>query len=460
MPIIRISGKLVYFAHVPRAAGTSVERYLRARFGPLAFADPAYLSVPEPMRWTRSSPQHVTREALDRLFPDRFFDASFAIVRHPYDRLHSVFLRQRDIEQTIPEGTVFADWVASLPQPRFALDNHTRPMLDFIPKGARIFRLEDGLGQVVDWLDDIAGNSRGPREIGVSNSHAERLAILGRDPEPPIPEPDASLRRAITDRYAADVYWCRYTPRKERHAMTKEQPTRTVVLHYHLFKNAGTSLDQVLKRNFGDRWVTREFSMAGGDNSADLAKWIEDNPDAVAFSTHTGIGPVPEVPGVRVVSVMLLRDPIARIRSAYRFERNQEADTFGARLAKETDLEGYVRTRLKNPADRQCRDFQCSRLAPMIPGDAPELDRAIAAARDLGVLGNVGDFDAFLSKLAAVLKEPFPDFTWESVQANVSKPAKKAEANSEAVTELLEKANQNDLRLLETLFETGGPQAG
>ncbi|WP_425102284.1 sulfotransferase family 2 domain-containing protein [Tropicibacter sp. S64] len=453
MPIIRISGKLVYFAHVPRAAGTSVERYLRARFGPLAFADPAYLSVPEARRWTRSSPQHVTRGALDRLFPEGFFDASFAIVRHPYDRLHSVFLRQRDIESQIPPETPFGDWVSTLPQPEGALDNHTRPMLDFLPKGTRIFRLEDGLGQVVDWLDDLAGNSRGPREIGVSNSHSERLALIGRDPEPPVPDVDESLRRAIIARYAEDIYWCGYTPRAERPRMTRpEQPERTVVLHYHLFKNAGTSLDEILKRNFGNRWVTREFSMAGGDNSAELARWIAAEKDAVAFSTHTGLGPVPEVPGVRIVTVMLLRDPIARIRSAYRFERHQDADTFGARLAKETDLEGYVRTRLKNPADRQCRDFQCSRLGTMIPGEAPELERAIAAARELTVLGNVADFDGTLVSLARALKDDFPEFHWESVQANVSKPAKKAEANSEEVTELLKKANQNDLKLLQTLF--------
>lgn len=454
MPIIRISGKTVYFAHVPRAAGTSVERYLRARFGALAFADPHYLALPEERRWTRSSPQHVTRGALDRLFPKGFFDASFAIVRHPCDRLHSVFLRQREIERTIPEDTRFADWVMTLPQPEFALDNHTRPMLDFIPQGSRIFRLEDGLGQVVDWLDDLAGNSHGPREIGVSNSHAERLAFQGRDPAAPLAEVDDSLRRVILDRYAEDVYWCGYQPRRERPRMTKEdQPKqRTVVLHYHLFKNAGTSLDEILKRNFGDRWVTREFSMAGGDNSAELARWIAEEKDAVAFSTHTGIGPVPEVPGVRIVTILLLRDPISRIRSAYRFERSQQADTFGARLAKETDLEGYVRTRLKNPADRQCRDFQCSRLASMIPGEAPEVERALAAARDLGVLGNVADFDGTLAKLAAALKDDFPDFTWESVQANVSKPAKKAEANSEAVTELLKKANQGDLQLVETLF--------
>jgi hypothetical protein len=37
---------------------------------------------------------------------------------------------------------------------------------------------------------------------------------------------------------------------------------KTVFLHYHLFKNAGASLDAALKENFSDadnEWVTKEF---------------------------------------------------------------------------------------------------------------------------------------------------------------------------------------------------------
>ena len=109
---------------------------------------------------------------------------------------------------------------------------------------------------------------------------------------------------------------------------------RTVILHYHLFKNAGTSVDQILRRNFGDRWVTREFSTAGADNSAEVADWIRANPHAVAFSTHTALGPPPLIEGVNLITVMLLRDPVARIRSVYRFERKQDADTWGTELAK------------------------------------------------------------------------------------------------------------------------------
>ena len=212
MPICRVGTKLVYFAHVPRAAGTSVERYLGSRFGTLAFADEGYLLVPEQDRWTRSSPQHVDAAALSRLFPPNFFDASFAIVRNPYERIFSVFMRQREIQRTIPRDTLFKDWLKTLPLPLHALDNHSRSMLAFIPAGARIFRLEDGLDPVVDWLDALAGNSDGPRTIGRFNGHRQVQAVLGFDPadESPSGEMDAEARALIARLYADDLYWCGY----------------------------------------------------------------------------------------------------------------------------------------------------------------------------------------------------------------------------------------------------------
>ncbi|MGR3732958.1 sulfotransferase family 2 domain-containing protein, partial [Pseudophaeobacter sp.] len=372
MPIFRINDKLIYFAHVPRCAGSAVENYMQQRFGPPAFLDRRYLALPENRRWTKSSPQHVDRYALRQLFPEGFFDASFAIVRNPADRIFSVFLRQRDIEQTLPLETKFEDWLDTLPHPDFTLDNHTRLMLDFLPAGCRIFQLEKGLSPVVEWLDNIAGDASGPRDIKIVNSHEQKLKQTGHAGGL-TPALTSEVRNLVLDKYASDMTWFGYSIAKDIPPMIPDTSTRTVILHYHLFKNAGTSLDQILKRNFGDRWVTREFSMKGGDNSAQLADWIREEKDAVAFSTHTGAGPVPEIEGVRVVSVMLLRDPIVRIRSAYQFERKQCADTLGARLAKEVDFETYVRTRLEMPHDRQCRNFHTHRLASMVPGADPEL---------------------------------------------------------------------------------------
>lgn len=195
---------------------------------------------------------------------------------------------------------------------------------------------------------------------------------------------------------------------------------RTIILHYHLFKNAGTSVDAILKRNFGDKWVTREFPAMGGNNTELVEEWIRETPDAIAYSSHTMMGPIPVLEGVRVISFMLLRDPIERIKSAYRFERTQVADTWGAQLAKEHDFEGYVRARLARAGDRQCRNFQTYRLASMMPGEGTELERAKGALGALTVVGRVEVFDEAMARLAVELVDVHPGFRYQSLKANTS----------------------------------------
>lgn len=228
-------------------------------------------------------------------------------------------------------------------------------------------------------------------------------------------------------------------------------PSRTVILHYHLFKNAGTSLDHILKQNFEDQWVTREFEMGAGDNTDEVIDWITSTPKAIAFSSHTMIGPLPEVQGVRIVPILLIREPLSRIRSAYRFERTQEAGTFGAKLAKTNNLAGYVSKRLAIQQDRQCRSFQSWRVAPFCPGTENEYQRAKSGAaliNETGVLGLVEDFDRVLMALQHRIADVFPDFAWQQVHANTS--AKTPESRiSQALRRQLEDANADDLNLLQ-----------
>lgn len=226
---------------------------------------------------------------------------------------------------------------------------------------------------------------------------------------------------------------------------------RTIILHYHMFKNAGTSLDQVLKDNFGEGWVTREFPNVNRPegNTPEVEAWIRDTPDAVVFSSHTMMGPLPQVAGVRVLSIMLLRDPIERIKSAYRFERKQQAETFGAVLARHTDLEGYVKVRMSLPHDRQCRNFQTHRLATLVPSSAPELERARIALGLLSVVGLVSDFSGTLERLATIIADPFPQFSWKEVHSNRSR--KDGSDATGAVDALLAGVNADDLALLRAL---------
>ncbi|MBY6199737.1 sulfotransferase family protein [Maritalea mobilis] len=225
---------------------------------------------------------------------------------------------------------------------------------------------------------------------------------------------------------------------------------RTIILHYHLFKNAGTSVDAILKENFPGRWVTREFPMNGGNNTGMVEEWIRETPEAVAYSSHTMVGPIPQMDGIRVISFMLLRDPIERIKSAYRFERKQEADTWGARLAKEHDFEGYVRARLARPGDRQCRDFQTARLASLTPGPEPELARARKSLEALSVVGLVNDLSGAMDRLADLYFEHGEDFGQTDVRANTSS-AGSGDTLSPDLVELLRENNANDLQLFDRM---------
>lgn len=199
---------------------------------------------------------------------------------------------------------------------------------------------------------------------------------------------------------------------------------RTIILHYHLFKNAGTSFDGILKRNFPGKWVAQEFT--GGDNSAAVKDWIKANPDAVAFSSHTATGPVPNIPGVRVISALFLRDPVARIRSAYAFERRQAVtradDRMGVALAAKSTFAGYVRGRLDVPGDRQCRNFHCVRLAGFVQRIAPELQRATEALNVLSFVGEVERFGASLQRFATLVSPVWPGFDPGLVHLNRSGP--------------------------------------
>ena len=222
---------------------------------------------------------------------------------------------------------------------------------------------------------------------------------------------------------------------------------RTIILHYHLFKNAGTSVDAILKRNFGAAWVTREFPGMRDGNTAQVEQWIRETPEAVAYSSHTMMGPIPQVEGVRIVSLMLLRDPIDRIKSAYRFERTQHADTWGAKLAKEHDFEGYVRARLARYGDRQCRNFQTYRLASLVPGEETELERAQRALQALTVVGRVEAFGEAMDRLNSELAEAYPEFAYQAVKANTSAGKEPVEM-SEELTGMLREANEGDSFIL------------
>jgi hypothetical protein len=190
-----------------------------------------------------------------------------------------------------------------------------------------------------------------------------------------------------------------------------------LLFHYHIFKNAGTSIDEILRRTFGSQWVKREFPIRS--NALAVAEFLGQQTNLLAVSSHTALLPSPRVNGLKVIPIIFIRHPIDRLRSAYDFERKQIANTAGARLAKKTSLAGYVRELLRTRG-RQARSFQTFRLSHNSPPLGTERQRAIQAISELPFIGLVEAFDSSIERLKLLLAPRYPGLELSARHANVS----------------------------------------
>jgi hypothetical protein len=190
-----------------------------------------------------------------------------------------------------------------------------------------------------------------------------------------------------------------------------------VLIHYHLFKNAGTSLDHALRQHLGDRFMAYERDRR--IEGAELLELLADHPGVVAVSSHNAWLPPPVTEGMWAIPLVFVRHPLDRARSIYEFERTQPTDRPEARMARRLDLRGYLEWRLDrlDGTDRTLRDFQAMRLAPAGSGDT-ELERALDAIDHLPFVGSVERFRESLRRLEGLVGPHLPGFRLSPIRLN------------------------------------------
>ena len=165
MPLVISNGKTIFFAHVPKTGGSSVEDYLIRRFGPLSIREPAKLATAR-RRDVLVAATHLSATDLERLLPPGL-DYSFAFVRDPVARIVSEYRFQAGASQASRLG--FSTWLrvmlaAAARDPRI-YENHIRPQADLVPVGAEVFRLEAGFAEMVSRLDAVTGTTAPGMEV-------------------------------------------------------------------------------------------------------------------------------------------------------------------------------------------------------------------------------------------------------------------------------------------------------
>lgn len=185
MPIALVNGRVLFFVHIPKCGGSSIEDYLSAK-GRLALRAPD-----RNCRWSKSSPQHMERTIYERIIPDSFFDCGFIVLRDPMERLKSEFRMKAKVPRRslnpinlalrlrgkytgkriyeyrfyfIPLHVDFdifvrISFLLNRINPYYA-DNHLRPQVDYYSPKLKAFRFEDGFATIFDWIDIVTQTPR------------------------------------------------------------------------------------------------------------------------------------------------------------------------------------------------------------------------------------------------------------------------------------------------------------
>ena len=232
---------------------------------------------------------------------------------------------------------------------------------------------------------------------------------------------------------------------------------RQLIVHFHIFKNAGSSIDALLQHNFPGRCQSLEAEQPWGVVQPEqiAALYNSRGRSMEVLSSHTARLQRLELSGVQIHPIVFLRDPIARAQSVYRWHRRQPAsDTREAtQRAKQLDVDAYVRWRLEQGC--AIRNFQTVFLAgredDMRSASATEadFDRALAALKALPCVGLVEHFGASVQRLLAQLEPYYRGMEALDVHVNASDAGQACSQGqlSDATAALLRQQNHWDLRL-------------
>lgn len=195
-----------------------------------------------------------------------------------------------------------------------------------------------------------------------------------------------------------------------------------VLVHFHIFKNGGSTLDWILRRNFGD-----DFAVFHGEaptsvlRSDDLRHFLLQHPTVKAISSHHLRLPLDTDFDRPVLPLFILRHPIDRIASIFEQDRRQRGrdqsePKFGS-------LKQWVAHTLRVAPHLIC-DSQTVLFAAggayYDPPTTVELRIAIDVIRRLSFCGIVDDFDRSMVLLESIVKPSIAMFDAAYFPQNVS----------------------------------------
>ncbi len=201
---------------------------------------------------------------------------------------------------------------------------------------------------------------------------------------------------------------------------------RFVVVHYHIFKNAGTTVERVLEREFAGRFARIHGPTPDAVLDAeDLTAFLNDHPNVQAITSHHLRYPVPQMRNVVIFDCCFLRHPLDRIDSLYSYYRKIDSMDPLSRSAHRLTAADFVR-QLLNHSPEQISNVQLTYLANRgaftRPANKGDLRRAVQTVRNMALPGVVEMFRESMVAAEYFLRPAFPSICLAALPANVSRP--------------------------------------
>lgn len=200
---------------------------------------------------------------------------------------------------------------------------------------------------------------------------------------------------------------------------------RLVILHYHLFKNAGSTIEEMLDHSFRGRFLRMETADAGGIvTDRELLRHIYDAPGVQAVTSHQIRYPMPQAAGCLFFDICFVRDPLDRLRSFYDYFRQRPDSSNPISVLANQCTMGEFAARMIREQPLFVRDNQVNLLACGGDSDEPDegdLDVAIRRLRAASFPGVVDCFEQSIAAGASWLRQAFPELDLDRAAVNVSR---------------------------------------
>ena len=207
---------------------------------------------------------------------------------------------------------------------------------------------------------------------------------------------------------------------------------RTVILHHHIFKNAGSSVEASLASNFGEAWRTIDGATPSSIiKNESILDFFKNNPKVKVLSSHQA-RPFFFMPdGWNILPLILVRDPLDRIRSCFDYEHKINS-AYPSSMAAQRGIKYYIDFCLdmENP-DRinAFRNYQTLFLSSRL--SLSNDSRSITAVEDdlvdakqyvarLNVIGIVEYFSMSMAIFEGFLRMDFPSVKLFANNLNIS----------------------------------------